>query len=257
MRHKEHHRRAQLRNEPGYFDPETDLFVMTEKYLRSRGHCCGNGCRHCPYGRNVVETCQTDAIELQLPAHLPTLPDRPLVLFWSGGKDSYLALLKLLDTETNIVLLTTYANGVVGHQDINIDVIKRQAHHLQLPLLLTPLKHQIRYEVTVSEALSLLNPRGLAFGDLHLAGIRQWREEHFANHALHFPIWNVNYQTLFEVLDGHPGRIKISALGDTFPDDCPIEVGDSYTRATADVLEDWALDAFGERGEFHTVVEFW
>ncbi|GET26664.1 DUF5522 domain-containing protein [Prolixibacter sp. NT017] len=23
--------------------------VMTEKYLRERGYCCGNGCRHCPY----------------------------------------------------------------------------------------------------------------------------------------------------------------------------------------------------------------
>ena len=23
--------------------------VMTAKYLRERGYCCGNGCRHCPY----------------------------------------------------------------------------------------------------------------------------------------------------------------------------------------------------------------
>lgn len=33
-----------------YLDPETGLFVMTEEYLRRRGYCCGNGCRHCPYG---------------------------------------------------------------------------------------------------------------------------------------------------------------------------------------------------------------
>lgn len=23
--------------------------IMTEKYLRNRGYCCSNGCKHCPY----------------------------------------------------------------------------------------------------------------------------------------------------------------------------------------------------------------
>lgn len=29
---------------------ENGLMVLTEKYLRERGFCCGNKCRHCPYG---------------------------------------------------------------------------------------------------------------------------------------------------------------------------------------------------------------
>ncbi|MBA4107220.1 MAG: hypothetical protein C0485_15860 [Pirellula sp.] len=28
---------------------ERGRFVLTEGYLRRRGACCGNGCRHCPY----------------------------------------------------------------------------------------------------------------------------------------------------------------------------------------------------------------
>ncbi len=28
---------------------EDGLFVLTAAYLRKRGYCCGNGCRHCPY----------------------------------------------------------------------------------------------------------------------------------------------------------------------------------------------------------------
>jgi hypothetical protein len=32
-----------------YFDEE-GLMVLTEKYLKKRGHCCQSGCRHCPYG---------------------------------------------------------------------------------------------------------------------------------------------------------------------------------------------------------------
>jgi hypothetical protein len=28
---------------------ENGLFVFTAHYLKKRGKCCGNGCRHCPY----------------------------------------------------------------------------------------------------------------------------------------------------------------------------------------------------------------
>ncbi|MEP7373775.1 MAG: DUF5522 domain-containing protein [Chitinophagaceae bacterium] len=32
-----------------YYVNEDGLVVLTEKYLRERGYCCGNGCKHCPY----------------------------------------------------------------------------------------------------------------------------------------------------------------------------------------------------------------
>ncbi len=32
-----------------YFD-ERGLMVLTGAFLLRRGHCCRNGCRHCPYG---------------------------------------------------------------------------------------------------------------------------------------------------------------------------------------------------------------
>ncbi|HEX8638938.1 MAG TPA: DUF5522 domain-containing protein [Pyrinomonadaceae bacterium] len=28
---------------------ENGLMVLTEHFLKKRGHCCKNGCRHCPY----------------------------------------------------------------------------------------------------------------------------------------------------------------------------------------------------------------
>jgi Family of unknown function (DUF5522) len=30
-----------------YFD--AGRMVLTARYLLARGHCCDNGCRHCPY----------------------------------------------------------------------------------------------------------------------------------------------------------------------------------------------------------------
>jgi len=43
------HDDAVAAGQAGYMDPMTGLFVMTSARLRARGHCCGNGCRHCPW----------------------------------------------------------------------------------------------------------------------------------------------------------------------------------------------------------------
>jgi len=48
------------KNDLFYF--ENGLMVFTEKYLRERGYCCKNGCRHCPYGfRKQSETQKEDS----------------------------------------------------------------------------------------------------------------------------------------------------------------------------------------------------
>ena len=35
---------------PDEYYIENERMVFTEKYHLRRGHCCKNGCRHCPYG---------------------------------------------------------------------------------------------------------------------------------------------------------------------------------------------------------------
>lgn len=43
------HAAALEAHEAGYIDPASGLFVLTAGFLAARGHCCGSGCRHCPY----------------------------------------------------------------------------------------------------------------------------------------------------------------------------------------------------------------
>jgi len=43
------HDAAERRGRSGYIDPKTGQLVLTAAYLAERGHCCGAGCRHCPY----------------------------------------------------------------------------------------------------------------------------------------------------------------------------------------------------------------
>ncbi len=45
----EAHATALKEDRSGYLDPATGLFVLSAAFLSSRGYCCDNGCRHCPY----------------------------------------------------------------------------------------------------------------------------------------------------------------------------------------------------------------
>ena len=65
------------------------------------------------------------------------------ILFWSGGKDAYLALqfYRQAHPHKNLQLLTTYqsSNEVVPHQNIALSHIKKQAEDLGLTLTSVPL----------------------------------------------------------------------------------------------------------------------
>ncbi|CAF4107301.1 unnamed protein product [Rotaria sp. Silwood2] len=49
------HRQACLNSQYIYIDPESRLQVLTRYAHLQRGKCCGNQCRHCPYGHMNAE----------------------------------------------------------------------------------------------------------------------------------------------------------------------------------------------------------
>ncbi len=51
---EELHERACAAGQEHYTDPATGYLCFTELRLRRAGKCCGNGCRHCPYGHACV-----------------------------------------------------------------------------------------------------------------------------------------------------------------------------------------------------------
>ena len=256
MSHIEEHRKAVQSGQPGYIDPTSGLFVMTETYLRERGRCCGNGCRHCPFGRSLPEGATSDTNQLILPSTMETLPKDCITLVWSGGKDSYLAYLELMKTNNNILLCTTYANGMVGHQEIPVERIIAQARQLDVPLLLIALKSNERYEHRVSNALRQYSIDTLAFGDLHLEEIRAWRLRFFKDYTLLFPIWKVPYSELLDKLWKSPGIPIVSAVGDHLPNHVAIAVGEPYSPSFVDRIRQFNIDLMGENGEFHTEITF-
>jgi hypothetical protein len=48
------HQAALAQGKNSYIDPSTGFTVFTELLQLKRGTCCGNKCRHCPYGWDAV-----------------------------------------------------------------------------------------------------------------------------------------------------------------------------------------------------------
>ena len=258
------HERACREGEEFYVDPGTGWRVFTEVGLRNRGSCCGSGCRHCPYAHEAVPM-EVRPRLARRPAwmtgvHPPTEPAD--VLFWSGGKDSYLTYRALRrEGRKPIVLLTTFdaSSRKIAHQELDVELVARQAGHMGVPLLGVPLHPGEAYEVRIGEAARMI-PRiaRFVFGDLHLEHIRDWRVEAFrelADHlgaSLHFPLWGAPYEALMDDLEASGAVCEVSAVTDEALG--VVRVGQRFDRAMMTSLPE-RIDRFGENGEFHTLVK--
>jgi len=297
-----------------YKDPGTGYSVFTKLNHLKRGFCCGNGCRHCPFGHLNVrdEARRTNRIQepvllrlseetngegavvksTKAPATPPVSPlvrQDAVVVSFSGGKDSYLAIqrtrkrLQEEGSRARVVLLTTFhaLTGVVPQQQLPfLEVVVPQARALRLDLMAVPLdlgggftaaaNALGRYEGHLLNALQLLGDRylltvrSLVFGDLHVVDIRRWREAHLRfpppldDLPLEFPLWEAPYSDLEAELAESGAEIYVSAVCESCPAAARdvVRVGAPYDAAFRTALRQHhpTVDAFGELGEFHTVV---
>ena len=190
---------------------------------------------------------------------------RRLLVSWSGGKDSALALAELAK-ESNVQIVGLLTSITCGYDRVSIHGVRRelleaQAAALQLPLteiLLDPDCTNDAYEAAFLDAVARAcachgDIHGIAFGDLFLEDVRQYRERLLASTALTpvFPLWGEPTDALAArcIALGIEARlvcVDTTQLAPTF-------VGRLYDRALLADLPP-RVDACGERGEFHTFV---
>ena len=249
-----------------YIDPASGYQVLTSKTLLKQGTCCGNSCRHCPYGHINV----SDPNLIKQSFSVPTLmnwsgKDESIdVLFWSGGKDSLLALQHLLAEKKKVVLLTSFGalTSRVSIQNIHIKNIAKQAEFLKLPLCLVPLFPNTDYKTSIQEAFNLIVAQTgaqidrLVFGDLHLESIREWRVDTWPQYLIHTPLFGLPYEELLRQLWQlqNTMELEITLSSElTMPKEV-LAVGTPYTEELVQQIKDSGLDAMLENGEAHTLV---
>lgn len=188
-----------------------------------------------------------------------------VLLSWSGGKDSALALQALrADPGLEVAgLLTSVTRGYerISVHGVRRTLLERQAEQVKLPLFtieLDPVTTNDAYEAAFLSGLDsvrreLPDVRTVAFGDLFLADVRAYRERLLAPTDFQplFPIWGLDTAELARkcVRDGFVARIVVV---DTTQLDASF-AGHPFDDALLDELPP-TVDPCGERGEFHTFV---
>lgn len=189
----------------------------------------------------------------------------PVVVSWSGGKDSTLMLERLLADETVVVraLITTVSTVYdrISIHGVRRSILRAQANRLGLPL------HEIglgatssndEYEAAFAAGLQELevtypDTRTMAFGDLFLADVRQYRDTMLARYGWRgaYPLWGEATGALARYFVRR-GYVATLTCVDTQQLDARF-AGRSFDDAMLDALPP-SVDPCGERGEFHTCV---
>src|SRR5947199_8668437 len=187
-----------------------------------------------------------------------------VVLSWSGGKDSAMALYELRGSGAYevVALLTTVAREFerVSHHGVRVELLEEQAaavgvalHKLYLP---PDRCTNEEYEALMERTMLDFWARGVrtvAFGDIFLADLRAYRERNLATVGLRglFPIWHRDTAELMRTFIGlgFGGRLACvdgTTLGREF-------AGRAIAAAlTRDLPPE--VDPCGENSEVHSLV---
>jgi uncharacterized protein (TIGR00290 family) len=190
-----------------------------------------------------------------------------VILSWSGGKDSALALAALrADSRFEPTALLTTVTSVydrISIHGVRRDLLAAQAKAIRLPLhemWLAPASSNEAYEAALASSLATLRARygdvrHVAYGDLFLEDVRRYREERLGALGWEcvFPLWGESTDLLARsfVDAGYEARlvcVDTTMLGASF-------AGHPYDRRLLADLPP-SVDPCGERGEFHTFVSY-
>lgn len=183
------------------------------------------------------------------------------VFNWSGGKDSALALHKVLNSvEYDVIsLLTTVnaANSRSSMHGIPIDLLRKQADSIGIPLYvleLSPGGEMAGYESAMRKAVEHFKSQGVRhfiFGDIFLHDVRSYREKQLKPYGIEVvePLWDKSSdEVMDEFLESGLKTIVVTTMADRLDDGY---VGRVIDREFVGSLPA-NVDKCGENGEYHT-----
>ncbi len=190
----------------------------------------------------------------------------PILLSWSGGKDSTLALERLLGDErfrvVGLVTTVTSTYERIAIHGVRRSILHRQAEMLRLPLIEAAIPPQASNDIYESAFASALDRArevtstdlsDIAFGDLFLADVRHYREAMLTHLGWRgvYPIWGEHTAALARhfIARGHRAILSCVDTRQLGAEFCGRDFGDALLAELPP-----SCDPCGENGEFHTCV---
>lgn len=184
----------------------------------------------------------------------------PIVMSWSGGKDASFALHKILQEdkyEVKYLLTNIYEpNKRVSMHGVPEELIIAQAKSIGIPLKIMYIKESSHeeYNIKMKKMLLAFKTEGInkvAFGDIFLEDLKQYREEKLAEVSMQgvFPLWkrDTNELALEFISKGFKSHI-CSIDASKIPNHL---VGTDFSKNFLNEIPK-EVDPCGENGEFHS-----
>ena len=185
----------------------------------------------------------------------------PTYFNWSGGKDSTLALHKILEEgKYDVKYLLTTANldhHRVAMHGVRLELMQQQAESLGIPLIIIEYSSSAtmeEYENAMSKGIQPILDEGIrtaVFGDIFLEDLKEYRIKKLQEIGVEavFPLWKRDTAELIqEFIDLGYKTIMVctdnSKLDDSF-------IGKTIDKELIARLPE-NVDPCGENGEFHT-----
>ncbi|WP_294200640.1 diphthine--ammonia ligase [uncultured Chryseobacterium sp.] len=187
---------------------------------------------------------------------------KPKAIFnWSSGKDSALALYKILQEEKfEITSLLTSINKEfqrISMHGVHVSLLEKQVESLGFPLAQLELPKEPsmeEYREMMESIMTDFKKQGVThsiFGDIFLEDLRKYREDQLAAAGIQgvFPLWKKDTKNLIEEFMDLGFKTIVTCINETYLDK-------SFAGRVIDkqFIEDLPenVDPCGENGEFHT-----
>jgi len=182
---------------------------------------------------------------------------------WSGGKDSSLALWKIIqEKKFSVDYLLTSVNSFhnrISMHGVRRELLEAQAKALNIPLITIELPEQSsmnEYETAMMQKLTWFKEQGIhhsIFGDIFLEDLKKYREEKLAMAGFKcvFPIWKKDTKELIAEFISTGFKAIVVCINAKFLEKS--FCGRIIDKNFCDDLPA-SIDVCGENGEFHTFV---
>ena len=177
---------------------------------------------------------------------------------YSCGKDSTLALHKMLEQGHKPVCLVVMVNKEVGRSyfhGADSTMLERYAKALALPMITCPAKgetYQTAFEIGLSKSKAM-GAEAVCFGDIDIEQNRKWEEERCKAVGLLpcFPLWQQAREEIVYELIRLGYKCLIKSVNRRV---LPMELlGTFLGEASISVMKSAGIDICGENGEYHTL----
>ena len=202
-------------------------------------------------------------IDVSAPSQHRNGPKEPVLLSWSGGKDSAMVAYHLLASQKYAIaaLVTTVTQDFdrISMHGVRRELLERQAQSLGIPLKTVSIPKECSneiYETRLRETLMSFKAQGIsriAFGDLFLADIKHYRDRLLAELGMSglYPIWQRDTDELVRTFIGLGFKAILSCV-----DTQAISASFAGREINLQLLNDLpaSADPCGENGEYHSFV---